>query len=153
MAYFADLDPLTYFPVPDPSALRAVGWLTRGEEFTTGTVSAQFFERLCALLISPWQPFATAGAHRCDLCQFSGGPAQMVVGGTTVSLGVTNVFVPGDHCIYVAPSLIAHYVDSHAYSPPPEFIQAVLGCADTRTMEYKKLLISNGARELVRAGF
>src|SRR5262245_11446667 len=112
MAYFADLDRLTYFPVADSSALRAVGWLARDQDFKTGTVSREFFARLCELLVSPWEPFASAGVHRCDLCQFSGGPSQIAFGALTANLGVTNVFVPGEGCIYVAPSLIAHYVDS-----------------------------------------
>jgi hypothetical protein len=150
MAAFQDLSPIDYFPVNDPSALRAVGWLARGQEFCRGEVGQNFFTKLCQLLVAPWEPLATPGFHECDLCQFSGGPQLLRCGDVVVTMGSSNLFVPGDGCIYVAPSLIAHYVDAHQYSPPEEFIRAVLRCPYTRTMEYKRLLLANGGRAFLR---
>jgi len=149
MAFFPDLGPIDYFPLADARALRAVGWLTRGQDFVRGEVSRDFFGRLCELLVSPWQPLASSGFHECDLCRFSGGPRHLRWGDATISLGAANLFVPGQGCIYVAPSLIAHFVDAHDYSPPREFTQAVLQCPLPRTMEYKRLLLANGGRLLV----
>ncbi len=149
MAVFEDLGPIDYFPVADASALRAIGWLGRGREFPRGEVSREFFEKLCALLIDPWQPMASAGISPCDLCQFSGGPGRLRVGEVTVALGSANLFVPGRGFIYVAPSLVAHYIDAHGYRPPEEFIEAVLSCPPMRSMDFKRLLLANGGRSLL----
>jgi hypothetical protein len=149
MAVFPDLGPINYFPVSDARSLRAVGWLGRGQEFRLGEVSREFFTQLCRLLVSPWEPFATRGFHACSLCQFTDGPRQLQFAGMTVTMGCSNLFVPSDGCIYVAPSLIAHYVDAHHYSPPEEFVRHVLRCPETRTMEYKRLLLANGGRALL----
>jgi hypothetical protein len=37
-----------------------------------------------------------------------------------------EIYVPGRNGIYVAPSLIYHYVVDHHYQPPAEFMEAVL---------------------------
>ncbi|WP_242393232.1 DUF7919 family protein [Anaeromyxobacter oryzisoli] len=155
MIAFADLGPIEYFLVGDPSALRAVGWLARGQPFRTGAVGREFFDKLCVLLVSPFQPIATAGVARCDLCQFSGGPDVIHDGDVVVQMGASNLFVPGSGVLYVAPSLIAHYIDAHDYRPPDEFVEAVLRCPQTHSMEYKRLLLANGGSGLVappRAG-
>jgi hypothetical protein len=46
---------------------------------------------------------------------------------------------------------MAHYVDAHHYLPPKEFVQAVLRCPPTDTMEYTRLLLANGGRTLLAA--
>ena len=114
MAFFADLGGIDYFPVADPSALRAIGWLARGHEFPRGEVSREFFDRLCALLASPWEPLASGGSHSCELCRFSGGPAEIRWGHTVVAMGASNLFVPGAGVIYVAPSSICLLYTSDA---------------------------------------
>ena len=67
----------------------------------------------------------------------------------SVTLGAANLFVPADRFLYVAPSLILHYVDSHAYAPPKEFQDAVLECPEMRSMAYLKAVLANGPRGLV----
>ena len=52
------------------------------------------------------------GLHTCEFCnRYS----------STGSFGVPN----GD-ILFVAPTMIAHYVERHQYAPPEEFIRAVL---------------------------
>lgn len=150
MTVFADLGPISYFPVPDATALRAVGWLGRGHEFPVAPADRHFFDKLCLLLVAPFEPLTSFGSHRCDLCQFSGGPGTLRNGDAVVQMGASNLFVPGRGVVYVAPSLIAHYIDAHGYRPPDEFVEAVLQCPDPRSMDYKRLLLASGGRGLVR---
>ena len=110
-----------------------------GNDFPVGTVPEAFYRRLTELLRDPWQPFAAAGMHQCSLCQFDG------------ATGTANVFVPFNGRILVAPELILHYINCHNYCPPEEFVDAVLECPDTRSMDYKRKLIANGGRPLLRA--
>lgn len=145
------IDDLAEWPLAGKTidTLRAVGWLERGRAFTQGEVSDRFFEALMQLLVDPWQPFANAGRHACSLCRFVGGPAEISYEGTTVALGASNLFVPGDGVIYVAPSLVAHYVDAHEYQPPEQFMKAVLECPQMRSMQYLRAIKSIGGSALI----
>jgi hypothetical protein len=53
-------------------------------------------------------------------------------------MGARNLFVPGSHQVYVAPSMIAHYIDSHEYQPPLEFQEALMLSARTSKLDYRK---------------
>ena len=61
-----------------------------------------------------------------------------------IHFGISNLFVPGRDCIFVAPSMIVHYIDAHRYEPPEEFWRAVLDCPEMRSDAYKKALLANG---------
>lgn len=144
MTYIPDLSPCWYISSDASNDLLAVGWLEQGREFSSGHVDRKFFEKLVSLLLNPWQPCAAAGFHECSFCRFSGGPKEFRWKNTGVSVGCSNVFVPDDHAIYVAPSLILHYIDAHGYSPPDAFQRAVLSCPEMRSIDYLKLLKANG---------
>lgn len=141
MTWFADYAPLTAFGDELSTSLRAVGWLDPGQSYLTGCVDRHMYDRLGELLRHAWQPLAHAGVHSCELCQFN--PEKS---------GTQNLFVPGDGIIYVCPELILHYINAHHYCPPAEFCTAVVSCPDTRSMDYKKSLLANGGRELLRLG-
>jgi hypothetical protein len=143
MAEFEDLAPLTYFGKWEES-LSAVGWLEATVGFARGAVSEIFFEKLVRLCVNPWQPATAAGHHPCSMCRFTGGPPSISLGGMTVQLGVSNLFVPSKSTIFVAPTLIVHYIDAHEYQPPEVFQQAVLDCPDMRSMAYLKLIKARG---------
>ncbi|AMV29564.1 hypothetical protein VT84_34535 [Gemmata sp. SH-PL17] len=66
-------------------------------------------------------------------------------------MGVSNLWLPGDGFLFVAPSLILHYMDAHEYSPPDEFQEAVRACPPMRSMAYLKALLKNGPKELFPA--
>jgi hypothetical protein len=141
MAWFADLSPCLYFGEEYASFLRAVGWLERDHAFTAGTVDVLIYRRLRELAQSPWEPGVFLGHHGCQLCHYE--PA---------TYGTKNLFVPGDGVVYVCPELIAHYMNAHAYAPPPEFCKAVLACPEMSTKEYFKAMLNGGARSMVFAG-
>jgi hypothetical protein len=139
MTGIQDLAPCGYFGEEFASRLRAVGWLSPWESFAKGETSGPVFDKLKSLLVDPWQPLVAMGVHECELCQFDG------------PVGGNNLFVPGGSVIYVCPELIVHYIAAHHYRPPDEFLAAVLACPDTRTMEYKKLLLASGGGKLLAA--
>lgn len=143
MAHYLDLQPCDYFGRWQ-DVLLAVGWLEATAPFWTGPVRREFFSKLVDLLAEPWQPAISAGHHRCGLCRFTGGPAALCFEGRSVQLGVTNLFVPGEDRVYVAPSLIAHYMDAHGYGPPPAFVRAVLACPEMGTLAYLEALKARG---------
>lgn len=137
MAGIADLSRCDYIPLPGINLL-AIGWLSRGDDYPRGEVSQAFFEKLKELCRSPWEPVASAGLHSCDVCQFDGVRFY------------SNVYIPYQGNIYVAPVGIVHYIAVHWYKPPEIFIQAVMACPDMNSMEYKKAILANGGRELVK---
>lgn len=147
--YYADLDEWLAMGAP-PSRLLAVGWLQPGRPFDQGDVDAGFFEALTALLRDPWQPASALGIHRCTFCRFSGGPGLLEFRGNRVELGRQNLFVPAAEVTFVAPSMIAHYVDCHGYAPPAEFRRAVLSCPPMRSIDYLKLIRAAKLNQLGR---
>jgi hypothetical protein len=117
---------------------RQVGYLARGHSFTKGTASEVFFDCLAALVEQPLM--FSPGYHTCDLgwCGLSLGGEQpkFRYKGRVIRLGATDILVPGDEVVYVAPSLILHYIRWHRYLPPSCFVKAVLNCPDPRSQEY-----------------
>ncbi|RKH13038.1 hypothetical protein D7V97_06655 [Corallococcus sp. CA053C] len=145
MSFFQDLAPCSYFERWE-SSLLAVGWLDSGHAFTKGAVGEEFFAALIRLCVQPWAPAVFAGRHPCPLCRFTGGPGSVTYQGMTVSIGEANVFVPGLARVYVAPTMIAHYIDAHEYAPPMVFQDAVLRCPEMRSMAYLKAIKALGLK-------
>jgi len=139
MASLRDLEPCRYLPL-ECEALIAVGWLDSEDDYPRGTVSEEFFLKLKSLCRAPWQPVVSGGYHLCSLCQFDA---------PTFS---DNLFVPHGGKIYVTPVAIVHYIAAHRYLPPPVFIEAVLVCPPIKSMEYKRAILANGGRGLLRSG-
>jgi hypothetical protein len=108
--------------------VRAVGWLGTYYPFPVGSVEDAFVERLRAHISSAWQPPIAGGKHYCKLCPEHGAG------------GSVYVWFPTPHLKYVAPELIVHYIESHCYRPPEEFIQAVMSCPPQGSDEFFGLL-------------
>ena len=117
MAHFEDRGTTTQ--IACGPHVRAVGWLSRDQPFPTGAEPHAPFlgrlRRLCerwsdGIVVLGW-PVA-AGAHTCDLC------GQFRASG--------NIGVPARGVLFVAPEMVAHYVERHQYLPPSEFVAAVL---------------------------
>jgi hypothetical protein len=123
MAYFPDLSEYEYFPESRGAGAKNVGWLQRGYAFDTTKWSGRMLDLLWSFCsVSVMQ---TRGKHSCDLCQ----PAALVSAernGISLDLGSSEIRVfsrQGD--IYAAPTLIYHYVNTHQYAPPGEFLRAL----------------------------
>jgi hypothetical protein len=126
MAHFADLDTTTQ--ISSGPHVRAVGWLSAKRSYPTGPVSRAFIDRLrsfCdrwgdSVLALDW-PFP-CGPHTCELC------------GDFHASG--NLGVPAGAILFVAPEMVAHYVEKHGYLPPREFVAAVLAAPAPGTVDY-----------------
>lgn len=137
VTHFHDLAPCLYFGEEHAGVLIAIGWLDLTHPFQTGPTSPEVYKRLEELLKDPWQPSISLGVHHCELCQFDPATSQ------------ANLFVPTRTQIFVCPDLITHYIAVHHYLPPGPFADAVMKCPDSRTIEYKKMLLASGGRSLV----
>lgn len=126
MAHFADMGTTTQ--IASGSFVRAVGWLSAGIPYSTGEAPPDFVSKLRELSLRSGEstralgwPFA-GGGHLCEMC------GKVRAGG--------NFGVPAASVLYVAPEMVAHYVEEHHYAPPESFVTAVLGCALPGTRDY-----------------
>ena len=118
--YFPDLSP--YF---DYRMMLAIGWLDQFHDYAEGTVSADVPMQLSQLMLMKKDVNKMRGTHKCPFCEFP--QVYIGEGDNKRLLGMSEFWVPGKgEIIYVAPSLIYHYIVSHKYKPPQEFIDAVL---------------------------
>ena len=140
--WYEDLTECDYFGEEYAKILTTVGWLENGKSFQKSTIPRDVFLKLVEFKKYPWTFAIFCGFHECDLCQFQFESES--------ESGVSNIFIPHKRKIYVCPELITHYINTHFYLPPREFIEAVYLCPPMRSMEYLKKIVENGGRELVR---
>jgi hypothetical protein len=153
--FYEDLSPCMYVSpsLAEGEKLTAVGWLAWGHPYTLRQLQLPEtrFGQLLRLLVGPWEPLCFMGSHECEFCPVE--PPYLEVyyrrhrierDGLVVHFGATNVYVPGEGCVYVAPSMIAHYVDVHSYEPPAVFWEAVMNCPEMGSETYRQALIANG---------
>lgn len=132
-----DLTPYVYGYEPIPGRL-AVGWLDPEKSFERGAVGPAIVQdRLEAVL--QWAAAhrsvdAFRGRHACELDECSRisdhsadpgptarfGNEQRVLGNAQIEVA------DGSGTTFVAPNLIAHYVEVHRYRPPEAFVRAAL---------------------------
>jgi hypothetical protein len=151
MPELADGDHCIALPCSDGVPLICAGWLSSESDFRTGRVSEAFFRLLCSHLKSAWRPpFACAGQHDCDLCQF-GRSTTLFADFEFTSASGSELFIPTGDSIFVAPVTIAHYIAAHRYLPQDDFITAVEACPPQRTAAYLQLLLRSGGRAWLSA--
>lgn len=150
MAYFKDLTPCDYST--RSAGELAVGWLSVEQPFPSGDFPAKLLTRLAELAARPI--YLYRGFHECDICHpaeaSSVPPAgarevirfrlgepdsrikgwamgqRAVIGGNELRLGNGEIRICGEgDTVYVAPTMIVHYIVDHDYLPPEEFIQAL----------------------------
>ena len=96
---------------PVPNAV-AIGWLDRAHRFAVGPTPADFRKRLRRFCEQPVRK--ARGFHLCPFCA------------EKPDRGNGEIHVRGpDAQVFVAPALIAHYVDVHNYQPPEAFVRAL----------------------------
>jgi hypothetical protein len=128
MTFYPDMGTETMCACGDN--IRAIGWLHNRHPYRRGSVSPEFLERLRTFVKYRNEPGLPAafGGHRCEFCgQVS---------------GWTNSGVPFNGLLYVCPQLIVHYIEAHSYSPPDEFIAAVMHAPLPGTTEYRNVVES-----------
>jgi hypothetical protein len=127
MSFFPDMGGETMIAAGDH--VRAIGWLHPDHEYPRGVVPAECVARLrefvrlaghCAEAL--YLPLCM-GFHTCEFCQ--------------QAHGIRNLGVPAGDVLFVAPEMVAHYVEQHGYAPPPEFVAAVMESPLPGTSEYQ----------------
>lgn len=119
--------------------LISVGWLDAEHPYNTGNVPLEFIKRLesfCSNAI-----IRTFGVELCPLCDNNEFVVALLSTGKKIQLfGAYELRIPSDdrRKIYVAPDFILHYVTTHCYKPPQEFIDAVVAAPLPGTPEYEE---------------
>jgi hypothetical protein len=122
---YSDLSAYSYeLPRPLPGVLN-VGWLDEGA-YPRRDPTDEFVARLANVIVRE-QVNVLRCTSPCPLCGKDG--IWVHHAGVKFFLGAAEVWIPSDRgsLIYAAPDLIWHYVHEHKYSPPSEFVDAVLG--------------------------
>ena len=108
--------------------VRAIGWLSAEHDFPTGDVSPDLITRLTEFgdrgggqREIGWGIFM--GKHTCELCR----AYEMA----------SEIAVPSPNALYVAPSMLSHYIEVHRYAPPTEFATALMASPLPGTDEYR----------------
>jgi hypothetical protein len=123
MAFYSDLSEYSYresrFYRP---GTKNVGWLDLGHDFARSEPLDETLSKIwafCKVAVAQ-----TRGLHECEFCPEDSNYAER--NGEKLLLGSSEIRVfSGDGTIYAAPSLIYHYMKSHSYKPPDEFIRAL----------------------------
>lgn len=97
--------------------------------FPVGAAPETFVNALRRLAKSPENLYR--GYHTCEFCPepplVVDATGRRVISPPGDTMGNGEIRVAGANgVVYVAPVLIAHYVEVHSYRPPDEFIQAVV---------------------------
>lgn len=144
--YFADLETCRYDSGPYDAdswkvPLLAVGWLEYPHPFPReippdGRVSQLQGLVFAAKKAHPHHNFR--GLHRCSFCEAKHGASE------GLENSHVNLFVPGNGVVFLAPAGITHYMESHLYAPPAEFVVAVSQCPTYGSPEfYEALRVTN----------
>lgn len=133
MAFYQDLSPYEYWkrawpqePPPGSEDWLNIGWLGLGHKFVQQPAPPGFVDHLIRLVLVPVR--LMRGVHHCEFCKTQS-PIRVVDGrsGRVGYLGNGEIQVrDGERREFVAPTLIVHYVDTHGYRPPDEFVEAVM---------------------------
>ena len=159
MGHPPDLSPYCY--CRDDLRAKNVGWLQRGCEFDTMVPSEDTLDLLWSFCsISVMQ---SRGIHECDLCA-TPQTVHAARNGVRLLLGTSEIRVFSGESgtstrrrrirgiepsgllflrsptvsfsIFAAPTLIYHYVRTHHYKPPDEFLRALKGDPRPPSQEY-----------------
>jgi hypothetical protein len=125
--YFQDLTGYSYSTRVPAARARNVGWLERGQWLPRGECDPRVRQNLldCYALLTANR---MRGTHVCSFCDDDEKDIFVVgVDGKAVMLGAAELWLPdGNGGAFVAPDLIIHYLETHSYLPPDEFIVAAL---------------------------
>jgi len=77
---------------------------------------------------------------RVTLNAVDANPYQQQCGEAQIDVGATNLLIPGPAEVYLAPSMVYHYIVTHRYRPPDAFCDAVLQCPAIGSRTYFEAL-------------
>lgn len=124
--YYPDLTPYCYFEGERPPDALNVGWLEIHHPFPIKKASEELLDALFERCLH--SVIQTRGWHQCQFCDDADAkPMSVFRHGQETTLGSAEITVNGkDGRQYAAPTLIYHYVATHDYDPPKEFVEALI---------------------------
>jgi hypothetical protein len=125
VTHYDDLTPYEYGDPPPRGGVN-VGWLSDKHPFPKGDPPAGLVEALAKLADRPENLYR--GYHLCELCP-SVEEAERSTRRNDLFLGNGEIHIRKNGTVYVAPTLVVHYVERHGYRPPDEFVIAALDAA------------------------
>jgi uncharacterized protein YjaG (DUF416 family) len=124
MTYYRDLSDYRYFSEFAHPGTKNIGWLAAGHEFERAEPADHVLDRLwrfCKISVAQ-----SRGIHECEFSS-NEDSCKAEHHGERRLLGTSEIRVfSSEGEIYAAPTLIYHYVSVHKYSPPDEFIRALI---------------------------
>lgn len=131
--YCPDLSPYHYTCPTGLPGTHSIGWLDRSAAFPTGKVEEQVLEDLRQVAATPVH--LMRGTHACPFCS-----SKPMADGN----GELWLRRPGGP-IYVAPTLLIHYIESHHYRPPEEFLALIAAEVEAvPEVELRRLIEDHG---------
>jgi len=128
--YFEDFSEYQYLSSQPLPRVRNIGWIGPEAPFTVGDTSDEFRLKLVDIFLRRGEFDVEVNLCRGEgyVCHLCGAKDVMLeMGDKRRILGASEIWLPGKNGIYfAAPSLVIHYIFMHNYSPPAEYIQAVL---------------------------
>lgn len=123
--YYEDLSKYSYSALRSRAALLNIGWLDSSIPFRTGDVPPGFLERIAAAVRLTSN--AMRGIHGCPFCRGED-IYETIAGEPNWLLGMSEAWLPStsSEVIYLAPSLVHHYIGTHRYLPPDVMIADVM---------------------------
>jgi len=142
MTYFADLSVYTYTASSQSLLIRNVGWLDAGHSFPTSASTESLLASLwpfCLLSFSPQR-----GGQNCPFCNRLGVVER---DGKRYVLGCAElrVFDEKGQSGFAAPNLVYHYIETHHYLPPAEFLDALHSGPQPQTDQYRASVAKIGS--------
>ncbi|MBX9399859.1 hypothetical protein K4L06_00940 [Lysobacter sp. BMK333-48F3] len=123
-----------------------IGWLDVRGPVPTGEVPSEFTEKLKRIACSDGPLKALVEPSRappsCPEC------GSLYIKCNDSYLPGAEIWIPGSGRIYSSPVAVIHYIEAHGYSPPKEYLDAVLSL-DLKTdfladAVYREKLLASG---------
>jgi hypothetical protein len=123
---YSDLSKYTYTKLESKASLLNVGWIDMDAPFPMGSVPAQAIAKVESAIPSRFN--AMRGIHGCPFCADRERDIYANIDGKSTLLGMSEIWIPSQlsETVYIAPSLLLHYIEAHQYLPPREVVDALL---------------------------
>ena len=134
MAHFNDMGDSCQFRLFG-GPIRAIGWLSRSCPYPRETMVSSLRDVVLNQLRQGLYCGFHCGVHVCEFCYQKDNPGKVIDLGSEMFIrgyptGNGVIIVPGERYLFVAPTMLGHYIEHHDYRPPAEFITALLDCPD-----------------------
>lgn len=122
---YQDLTPLLCKGTIEIPTILRVGWLGAKYPFSQGKIESKYIKRLQEIIINDYTVLKMRGALHCELCNKLG--VNVEINGASYPVATSEIWIPTKMgLMYVAPTLIYHHIVTHSYSPPQQFLDALL---------------------------